>query len=118
MKIMASITHFGSETEIDLSETEPWVVFTVGISASEKTTWAKIMFDYWRPGCLEMVCRDDFRVKYLKEKDDVIKGEIVDQMVDDGFYPCLAIDDRPRVLRGYRSKGIKTLTVGDPYIEF
>lgn len=79
MKIMASITHFGSETEIDLY---------------------------------------DFRVKYLKEKDDVIKGEIVDQMVDDGFYPCLAIDDRPRVLRGYRSKGIKTLTVGDPYIEF
>jgi len=55
---------------------------------------------------------DDYR------KDDVIKEEIYDLFIDGRFNVLYALDDRPRVLRMWQAKGITTLGVGTPWIEF
>lgn len=53
-----------------------------------------------------------------KRPDDVIKEELLEQIVDAGFNPKMVIDDRPRVARMWRRLGLKVLQVGNPYIEF
>jgi hypothetical protein len=55
---------------------------------------------------------DDYR------KDDAIKEEIYDLLIADKFNVLYALDDRPRVLRMWQAKGITTLGVGTPWIEF
>ena len=55
---------------------------------------------------------DDYR------KDDVIKEEIYDLFIDGRYNVLYALDDRPRVLRMWQAKGITTLGVGTPWIEF
>lgn len=53
-----------------------------------------------------------------KRPDDLIKEELFYQIIKDGFDPQMVIDDRPRVCRMWRRLGLKTLQVGNPYIEF
>lgn len=50
--------------------------------------------------------------------DDVIKTELLDQIIEDGFNPKMVFDDRPRVARQWRALGLKVFQVGNPYIEF
>jgi len=42
-------------------------------------------------------------------RDHVVKAEILQQILDDGFEPILAVDDRPEVVRMWRDHGITTL---------
>src|SRR3546814_13744040 len=37
--------------------------------------------------------------------DHVVKEEILQQIIDDGYQPILAVDDRPSVVAMWRSKG-------------
>lgn len=53
-----------------------------------------------------------------KRPDDVIKTELLDQIIQDGFNPKMVFDDRPRVVRQWRALGLKVFQVGNPYIEF
>lgn len=53
-----------------------------------------------------------------KRPDDLIKEELFHQIIKDGFDPKMVIDDRPRVARMWRRLGVKTLQVGNPYVEF
>lgn len=53
-----------------------------------------------------------------KRPDDVIKTELLDQIIQDGFNPKMVFDDRPRVARKWRALGLKVFQVGNPYIEF
>lgn len=46
---------------------------------------------------------DDYR------KDHIIKAEILQRMIDEGYEPVLAIDDRPEVVSMWREFGITTL---------
>lgn len=46
---------------------------------------------------------NDFR------KDSIVKAEILQQIVDDGYEPFLVVDDRPEVVEMWRSYGICTL---------
>ena len=41
--------------------------------------------------------------------DHVVKAEILQQIIEDGFLPILAVDDRPSVVEVWRSYGITTL---------
>ena len=41
--------------------------------------------------------------------DHVVKEEILQQIIEDGYEPVLAVDDRPSVVAMWRSKGITTL---------
>lgn len=50
--------------------------------------------------------------------DDVVKLELLDEMMNEGWYPAFAIDDRPRVIRAWRSIGLFTFAVGNPDIDF
>lgn len=53
-----------------------------------------------------------------KRPDDVIKTELLDQIIQDGFNPKMVFDDRPRVAQKWRALGLKVFQVGNPYIEF
>lgn len=50
--------------------------------------------------------------------DDLIKEELLAQIIKDGFKPTMVFDDRPRVTRMWRRLGLKVFQVGNPYIEF
>ncbi len=50
--------------------------------------------------------------------DDVVKAEIYDQHIADDYRVIGVIDDRPRVCRMWREKGLTTFQVGDPHMEF
>jgi hypothetical protein len=41
--------------------------------------------------------------------DDIVKGEILDHMLADGFNPTMAIDDRQQVVDMFRSRGLRVL---------
>ena len=38
--------------------------------------------------------------------DDIVKGEMLDQMIADGYNPVVAFDDRDRVVKLWRSRGL------------
>jgi predicted kinase len=42
-------------------------------------------------------------------RDDIVKAEILQQILDDGYEPFLVVDDRPMVVDMWRSHGITTL---------
>lgn len=58
-------------------------------------------------GALYMRQLNDFR------KDVIIKEEILEDMVEDGYDPWLALDDREDIVRLWRDNGIKTLHCSD-----
>lgn len=43
--------------------------------------------------------------------DDIVKSEILDQMVLDGYNPTIAVDDRQQVVDMWRSRGLRVLQV-------
>jgi hypothetical protein len=43
--------------------------------------------------------------------DDIVKSEILDQMLTDGFHPTLAVDDRSQVVKMWRARGLRCLQV-------
>jgi len=45
--------------------------------------------------------------------DDIIKLELLDQMKIDGYNPTIALDDRDRVVKAWRSVGIRCLQVAE-----
>lgn len=42
-------------------------------------------------------------------RDHIVKAEILQRIIDDGYEPVLAVDDRPEVVRMWRDHGITTL---------
>jgi phosphoglycolate phosphatase-like HAD superfamily hydrolase len=48
---------------------------------------------------------NDFR------SDVIVKSEMLDQMIKDGYDPYMAFDDRDGVVAGWRSRGIRCLQV-------
>jgi len=59
-----------------------------------------------------------FDALYMREegdyrKDTIIKGEILAKMIEDGYSPWLAIDDREDIVRLWRDNGIKTFHCSD-----
>lgn len=41
-----------------------------------------------------------------RRPDDIVKGDILDQIIADGFEPIMAFDDRDRVVAMWRERGI------------
>lgn len=44
--------------------------------------------------------------------DDIVKSELLDQIIADGYHPKLVFDDRPRVIAMWRKRGLMCLDVG------
>jgi uncharacterized HAD superfamily protein len=42
-------------------------------------------------------------------EDDIVKSELLDQIISDGYEPWLAIDDRDRVVAMWRARGLTCL---------
>lgn len=59
-----------------------------------------------------MRTEDDFR------RDSVVKAEILQKIMDDGYEPFLVVDDRPEVVEMWRSFGITTLQCATDEIKF
>lgn len=45
--------------------------------------------------------------------DDIVKGELLDQILADGFQPVMAFDDRDRVVKMWRTRGIPCAQVAE-----
>jgi phosphoglycolate phosphatase-like HAD superfamily hydrolase len=45
--------------------------------------------------------------------DNIVKSEILDKMLEDGFEPMMAVDDRDQVVEMWRSRGIRCLQVAN-----
>ena len=54
---------------------------------------------------LYMRAEQDYRA------DDIVKSEILDQIIADGFQPDMVFDDRNRVCDMWRERGIRCLQV-------
>lgn len=53
---------------------------------------------------------------YMRSKkdyrsDDIVKSEILDQMLADGYNPTMAVDDRNQVVAEWRRRGLRCLQV-------
>jgi hypothetical protein len=44
-------------------------------------------------------------------RDDIVKSEILDQMLTDGYTPTMAVDDRQQVCNMWRERGLRCLQV-------
>ena len=84
-------------SESDRQPTERWLHDIANVSS----LYSKL---YMRPA-------NDYRA------DDIVKEELLNQMIVDGFTPSIVVDDRPTVLRMWRKRGLTTLAVG-PQTEF
>jgi hypothetical protein len=78
-------------SEDDREVTETWLRDVAGIEG----LYSKL---YMRPS------RDS-------RSDDIVKGEILDQMQEDGYDPTMVVDDRQRVVDMFRSRGLRVLQV-------
>ena len=54
---------------------------------------------------LYMRAHNDFR------RDDIVKSELLDQIIADGFNPSFALDDRDQVVTMWRNRGIPCFQV-------
>jgi hypothetical protein len=79
--------------EEDREVTESWLRDVAGIEG----LYSKL---YMRPA-------KDYR------SDDIIKGEILDQMHEDGYDPSIAVDDRNQVVGMWRARGLRCLQVAE-----
>ncbi len=55
---------------------------------------------------------------YMREEgdfraDDIVKGELLDQVIADGWEPIMAFDDRARVVAMWRARGIPCAQVAE-----
>lgn len=93
-------------SEEDRQTTVEWLqkngIFTTLDVAEDWDVVAKAKVVYHK---LYMRPAEDYR------PDDVIKSEILDQMIEDGFEPTMAVDDRDKVVEMWRSRGLRCLQV-------
>lgn len=63
---------------------------------------------------------DGFYIRGIKDyrNDDIIKSELLDQILEDGWNPIAVVDDRPRVVRMWRSRGLYVFDVNQSGEEF
>ena len=107
------------------------LIFASGRSESERHDTVRslskwFLLDGWHDiyNILDFI--DDYTVRemptrplYMRKekdyrKDTIVKREMYDQMLEDGYDPKLVFDDRPSVLRMWREiDGLKVVDVGD-----
>ena len=78
----------GEETR---AVTENWLDTVAGIAGLYKRLYMRAERDY--------------------RADDIVKSEILDQIIADGFQPDMVFDDRNRVVSMWRERGIRCLQV-------
>ena len=71
--------------------TENWLNTVAGIAGLYKRLYMRAEQDY--------------------RADDIVKSEILDQIIADGFHPDMVFDDRNRVCDMWRERGIRCLQV-------
>lgn len=82
------------------------VILCSGRPESSREMTRRWMLDNFIPfDRLYMRPNNDFRA------DDLIKSELLDRILADGFNPMLVIDDRMRVLRMWQARGLMVLAV-------
>lgn len=91
----------------------PVIIVTARPRSTEKDTYKWLDKHGLYYDCSRFYFRqnNDFR------DDTIVKEEILEKIKKDGFNPTLAYDDRPKILRMWESKGIKTVDCGNG-IEF
>lgn len=58
------------------------------------------------------------RAERDNRSDDIVKSELLDQIIAEGFDPQFVIDDRPKVVRMWRARGLFVFDVNQSGEEF
>lgn len=92
----------------DLSE----IHHIIGVSGRSEDH-RQVTLDWWRSNV--RITPDEFYMRPSKDQrpDDVIKAEIYEQKIRGKYNIAGVLDDRGRVLRMWRAKGLTTFAVGD-----
>lgn len=76
--------------------------------------WLKSAFREWDWADPVSFSRDLYMRKDGDHRpDDVVKGELLDALLADGWRPIMAFDDRDRVVKMWRSRGIPCAQVAE-----
>lgn len=91
--------------------------FVIGVSGRDDT-YADVTKQWWRDNVF--LNADEFYMRAAGDtrKDDIVKAEIFDKHIAGRYNVIGVFDDRPRVCRMWRAKGLTTFQVGDPHVEF
>lgn len=92
---------------------------TIIIASGRKRKWAKTtlrMLDEYYIWCEHFLRRGSRDAHYFRKdgdnrKDSIVKEEMYEQMLEDGYDPKLVFDDRQQVVDMWRSKGIRVCQV-------
>lgn len=103
----APITHIRTLLT-DLAKAEATVVYVSGRSDQVRDeTMAWIIAHGFPVGNIFMRKEGDHR------PDNLVKAELLDELVDDGFRPIMAFDDRDQVVKMWRERGVPCAQVAD-----
>ena len=81
-------------------------------SRQDTIDWCR-KYDIWQHiADLYMRADGDYR------SDDIVKEELLDEIISQGFDPHMVFDDRPQVGRMWRKRGIFVLDVNQSGVEF
>ncbi len=82
------------------------IIMCSGRGSQQRAATVKWLDDHGVPyHALYMRAEKDYR------RDDIIKGELLDQILEDGYKPTLVLDDRNRVVDMWRARGIPCVQV-------
>lgn len=85
------------------------VVFVTGRGEEQRgatLTWLRVIGGWYAP-VLYMRPAKDYRA------DDIVKGELLDRIIADGYEPIMAFDDRNSVVKMWRARGIPCAQVAE-----
>ncbi len=94
------------DTVISLHDAGWTIIMCSGRGSQQREGTIEWLFKHSVPWhALYMRAEKDYR------RDDIIKGELLDQILEDGFNPTLVLDDRDRVVAMWRARGIPCVQV-------
>ncbi|SRR5712691_9797945 len=83
------------------------VIFVSGRSDQIRDDTLAFLQEYVGPGPLYMRKAGDYRA------DHIVKGELLDQIIADGYNPVVAFDDRNQTVKMWRARGIPCFQVAE-----
>lgn len=93
------------------------IYFVIGVSGRDDT-YREVTEKWWAEHA--RLKADEFYMRAAGDtrKDDIVKAEIFDKHIAGRYNVIGVFDDRPRVCRMWRAKGLTTFQVGDPDNDF
>ncbi len=110
---LAEMLHFAA-TDVHMADSKQ--AFAVLVVTARPADYREVTIDWLNEKGIQY--HDIyFRPKGDYREDSIVKGEILQQIIDDGYEPFLVIDDRPQVVKMWREFGLTCLQCADEEIK-